>query len=65
VRYIDLFWLIEPNFSASFHVTWADLLIPFAMGGLWLAYFCHNLSSMPLLPAYDVFAKQVLEPKHE
>jgi hypothetical protein len=65
VRYIDLFWLIEPNFSASFHVTWADLLIPFAMGGLWLAYFCRNLSSMPLLPAYDVFAKQVLEPKHE
>jgi hypothetical protein len=65
VRYIDLFWLIEPNFSTSFHVTWADLLIPFAMGGLWLAYFCHNLSSMPLLPAYDVYAKQVLEPKHE
>ena len=65
VRYIDLFWLIEPNFSTSFHVTWADLLIPFAMGGLWLAYFCRNLSSMPLLPAYDVFAKQVLEPKHE
>ena len=65
VRYVDLFWMVEPNFSASFQVTWADLLIPFAMGGLWLAYFCHNLSLMPLLPAYDVYAKQVLEPKHE
>jgi len=65
VRYIDLFWLVEPNFSTSFQVTWADLLIPFAMGGLWLAYFCHNLNSMPLLPAYDVYAKQVLEPEHE
>ncbi len=65
VRYVDLFWLVEPNFSTSFSVTWADLVIPFAMGGLWLAYFCHNLSSMPLLPAYDVYAKQVLEPEHE
>jgi hypothetical protein len=65
VRYVDLFWLVEPNFSTTFHVTWADLLIPFGMGGLWFAYFCHNLSSMPLLPAYDVYAKQVLEPKHE
>jgi len=65
VRYIDLFWLVEPNFSTSFQVTWADLLIPFGMGGLWLAYFCHNLNSMPLLPAYDVYAKQVLEPEHE
>ena len=65
VRYIDLFWMVEPNFSARFRVTWADLVIPFAMGGLWLAYFCRNLSSMPLLPAYDVYAKQVLEPEHE
>jgi hypothetical protein len=65
VRYVDLFWLVEPNFSATFHVTWADLVIPFAMGGLWIAFFCHNLSSKPLLPAYDVYAKQVLEPKHE
>jgi len=65
VRYVDLFWVVEPNFSATFHVTWADLVIPFAMGGLWIAYFCYNLSSIPLLPAYDVYAKQVLEPEHE
>jgi hypothetical protein len=65
VRYVDLFWLVEPNFSATFHITWADLLIPFGMGGLWLAYFCRNLSSIPLLPQYDVYAKEVLEPEHE
>jgi hypothetical protein len=64
-HYVDLFWMIEPNFSATFTVTWADLLIPFAMGGLWIAYFCHNLDSLPLVPAYDVWAKQVLEPEHE
>jgi hypothetical protein len=65
MRYVDLFWIIEPNFSTTFTVTWADILIPFGMGGLWLAYFCRNLSSLPLLPAYDVYAKQVLEPEHE
>jgi len=64
-HYVDLFWIIEPNFSRSFSVTWADILVPFAMGGLWLAYFCRNLSSWPLVPAYDVYAKQVLEPEHE
>jgi len=65
MRYVDLFWIIEPNFSASLRVTLADLVIPFAMGGLWIAYFCRNLNSMPLVPAYDVYAKQVLEPAHE
>src|SRR6201998_1040983 len=44
MRYVDLFWHIEPSFSTTFTVTWADLVIPFGMGGLWLAYFCRNLS---------------------
>ena len=64
-RYIDLFWHIEPTFSETFTVTLADLAIPFAMGGIWLAYFCHNLSSRPLVPAYDATAQDVLEPAHE
>jgi hypothetical protein len=65
VRYIDLFWHIEPSFSENFTVTLADLAIPFAMGGLWIAYFCRNLSSQPLVPAYDATAQDVLEPAHE
>lgn len=65
MRYVDLFWIVEPNFSTKLTVTWADVLVPFAMGGLWLAYFCRNLSSIPLVPAYDVFATEVLEPAHE
>ncbi len=54
MRYVDLFWIIEPNFSVTFNVTWLDIVVPIAMGGLWLAYFFRNLSSMPLVPAYDV-----------
>jgi len=65
MRYVDLFWIIEPNFSQTLSVTWADVVVPIAMGGLWLAYFFRNLRSMPLVPAYDVFANEVLEPAHE
>ena len=65
MRYLDLFWVIEPNFSRTITVTWADIIVPVAMGGLWLAYFCRNLASMPLVPAYDVFATEVLHPAHE
>jgi hypothetical protein len=64
MRYLDLFWIIEPNFSVTFNLTWLDGVVPIAMGGLWLAYFFRNLSSMPLVPAYDVFAVEVLEPAH-
>jgi len=65
MRYVDLFWVVEPNFSLTFNVTWLDIVVPIAMGGLWLAYFFRNLSAMPLVPAYDVFAVEVLEAAHE
>ena len=65
MRYVDLFWIIEPNFSVTFNLTWLDIVVPIAIGGLWLAYFFRNLGSMPLVPAYDVYAVEVLEPEHE
>jgi hypothetical protein len=61
MRYVDLLWMIEPNFSFHVHVTIADIVVPIAMGGLWLAYFFRNLGSMPLLPLYDPSAQEVLE----
>ncbi len=64
MRYVDLFWIIEPNFSKTLSLTWADVVVPIAIGGFWLAYFFHNLSALPLLPAYDPSANEVLEPTH-
>jgi len=60
MRYVDLFWIIEPNFSNTLSVTWADVVVPIAIGGFWLAYFFHNLNELPLLPAYDPSANEVL-----
>lgn len=64
MRYVDLFWIIEPNFSKTFHITVADIVVPIAIGGFWLAYFFRNLGALPLLPAYDPSAIEVLEPQH-
>jgi hypothetical protein len=65
IRYLDLFWIIEPNFSKTFTVTMADIVVPIAIGGIWLWYFSRNLASLPLLPVYDIDAHEVLEPAHE
>jgi hypothetical protein len=65
MRYVDLFWIIEPNFSKTLSLTWLDVVVPVAIGGLWLWFFFRNLSSMPLVPAYDIDAVEVLEPAHE
>jgi len=65
MRYLDLFWIIEPNFSPTFSLTLADVVVPVAIGGVWLAYFFRNLNSLPLLPAYDPAAHEVLEPAHD
>jgi hypothetical protein len=64
MRYLDLFWIVEPNFSSTFVLTFADIVVPIAIGGIWLWYFFRNLSSLPLLPAYDQDAHEVLQPAH-
>ncbi|HKT89931.1 MAG TPA: hypothetical protein VJQ59_15920 [Candidatus Sulfotelmatobacter sp.] len=61
MRFTDLFWIIEPNFSKTFNFTLADFVVPVAIGGFWLAYFFRNLAALPLLPAYDPSAVEVLE----
>jgi hypothetical protein len=64
MRYLDLFWIIAPNFSKTLNITLADVVVPIAIGGFWLAYFFRNLGALPLLPAYDPSAVEVLQPSH-
>jgi hypothetical protein len=65
MRFVDLFWFIEPSNHKQLFVHWLDIVIPVAMGGLWFAYFFYNLKSRPLLPVYDQQTKLLLEPAHE
>jgi len=64
MRFVDLFWIIEPNFSKTFTVTIADIVVPIAIGAIWLFFFCRNLAALPLLPAYDVSAGDVFGSYH-
>jgi len=65
MRFVDLFWYIEPNFNQTISsLSWIhllDLVVPVAIGGFWFAMFFHNLKSRPLLPAYDLHAQEFLE----
>ncbi|HJT69035.1 MAG TPA: hypothetical protein VJ731_02475 [Terriglobales bacterium] len=64
MRYIDLFWYIEPSFHKTLTFDWQyllDLIVPIAIGGLWMAMFFRNLRSRPMLPLYDMHAQEFLE----
>jgi hypothetical protein len=64
MRFIDLFWYIEPSFHKQLTFYWGyllDLVVPIAIGGLWVAVFLRNLKSRPLLPVYDMHAQEFLE----
>lgn len=65
MRFVDLFWYIEPNFHKSLDsLSWINLLdivVPVALGGFWFAMFFHNLRSRPLLPVYDMHAQEFME----
>ena len=63
--WLDLLWIIEPTFSKTLAITVADIVVPIAIGGIWLWYFFRNLASLPLLPAYDTDAHEVLQPAHD
>ncbi len=54
IRMVDMFWLVEPNFTSlshpAFTISWLDLAAPLGFGGLWLAMFFRTLPTRPLLP---------------
>jgi hypothetical protein len=53
MRLVDLFWMTRPEFTSSALPTWLDLVLPVALGGLWLGFFAFNLKQCPLLPLGD------------
>lgn len=66
MRIVDIFWHVEPAEShPTFHLSWVLFAIIAGMGGLWMAYFFHNLRSRPLLAVNAPQTLRLLEPAHE
>jgi hypothetical protein len=66
----DLFWLIEPNFrdaARNLHASWGIfeyVAVPVAMVSFWVAYFCMQLKTRPLVQLNDPHLAEILEPEH-
>jgi hypothetical protein len=71
-RCLDMFWLIEPNFSdaaGNLHITnnigiLAYITVPVAVLSVWGAYYLTQLMSRPLMNVNDPHLEEMLEPEH-
>jgi hypothetical protein len=61
MRLVDLFWMTRPEFTSRAAPTWLDLVLPIALGGLWLGFFAFNLKQQPLLPVGDPKLVEAIE----
>ena len=65
-HYVDVYWVVKPAFAgAGLGLHWLDIVLPVAMGGLWLATFAWQLSRWPLLARNDPQLAAKLEMAHE
>jgi hypothetical protein len=61
MRLVDLFWMTRPEFTSRAMPTWLDIVLPIALGGLWLGLFAFNLNQRPLLPLGDPELAEAIE----
>lgn len=64
MRLVDLFWMTRPEFTSRAVPSWLDIVLPIALGGLWLGFFAFNLKQQPLLPIGDPKLAEAIE-RHE
>jgi hypothetical protein len=51
MRWVDMLWVVSPAFhGGGFHLHWLTVVLPFAIGGLWIATYLHELAREPVLP---------------
>ena len=61
MRLVDLFWMTRPEFTSRALPTWFDIVLPIALGGLWMGFFAFNLKQLPLLPLGDPELAEAIE----
>ena len=53
MRYVDLYWSIKPEvFRTGIRITVPDLVLPVALGGIWLWAYLFFLRRYPVIPAH-------------
>ena len=53
-RYLDVFWLTMPALRRErLGLHWLDIVLPIALGAIWLGVFVYQLRGRALLPVYD------------
>jgi hypothetical protein len=50
---VNLFWQVKPAFYPGFAISWLDIVMPFAIGGLWVAGFLYMLKRRPVMSASE------------
>jgi hypothetical protein len=71
-RCLDMFWLIEPNFSnaaGNLHIAGnigilAYITVPVSVLSIWAAYYLTQLKGRPLVNVNDPHLEEMLEPEH-
>ena len=71
-RFIDMFWLIEPNFpdaASNLHLAGnlgilAYVTVPISVVAVWLVFYLTELMRRPLINVNDPHTEEVLEPEH-
>ena len=53
MRWIDLFWVVMPEFYKGLQVHWLNFTVPLGLGGMWIGAFIWQLKKRPLLPVGD------------
>jgi len=62
MRVVDTYWQVVPHFrTGSFGVSWVDISALVGLGGIWMAYFLHQLAKRPLVPLNDPFLSEALQ----
>lgn len=53
MQFLNVIWLVEPAFSLNLQLNLAALVVPVAVGGIWLTVYLWQLRQRPILPRYD------------
>jgi Ni/Fe-hydrogenase subunit HybB-like protein len=53
MRLVDYYWQVAPEFNEALSVSLADVALPIAIGGVFVALYAMRLGGRPLLPLND------------